>query len=214
MRICLPSHLLPALFLLTTLVCGPVWSQDDEAGFEPLFDGHSYAGWHGQNEWFRIADHQIIAGSLKQPIPRNEFLRTDKSYGDFELRLQFKLVGQKPNAGVQFRTQEIPGDHEVSGYQADLGPGWFGCLYDESRRRKILAGPAPEQRDVPIKPNAWNDYRIRCVGPHIQLWINGIQTVDYTETDADIPQTGIIAVQVHSGAPMEARYRKLRIKEL
>lgn len=186
----------------------------NEDGFHSIFDGQSFAGWHGNTDWFRIEDQQIVAGSLERKIPQNEFLRTDKQYADFELRLQFKLIGEKPNAGVQFRTQEIPGDHEVSGYQADLGPGWYGCLYDESRRRKVLAGPPAERRGDPIKADQWNDYRIRCQGRRIQLWINGTQTVDYTEADESIPQTGIIAVQVHSGAPMEARYRKLRIKAL
>lgn len=186
----------------------------DESGFEPIFDGKSFAGWHGNREWFRIEDGAIVAGSLDRSIPRNEFLRTDRQYGDFELRLQFKLLGRKPNAGVQFRTREIPGDHEVVGYQADLGPGWYGCLYDESRRRKILAGPPAEKRNDPIRENDWNDYRIRCTGARIQLWINGVQTVDYTESDESIPQTGIIAVQVHSGAPMEAHYREIRLKPL
>ncbi len=186
----------------------------NEDGFQPIFDGQSFAGWHGNTDWFRIEDQQIVAGSLERDIPRNEFLRTDKQYADFELRLQFKLIGEKPNAGVQFRTQEIPDDHEVSGYQADLGPGWYGCLYDESRRRKVLAGPPADRREAPIKAGQWNDYRIRCQGRRIQLWINGTQTVDYTEADESIPQSGIIAVQVHSGAPMEARYRNLRIKAL
>lgn len=187
---------------------------DHEEGFEPLFDGKSFTGWHGQNEWFRIEDEQIVAGRLDRPIPKNQFLRTDQEFEDFELRLQFKLIGEKSNAGVQFRTAEIPDHHEVIGYQADLGPGWYGCLYDESRRRKILAGPAPEDRGKPVREGAWNDYRIRCVGPKIELWINGVKTVDYTEPDDSIARRGIIAVQVHSGPPMEARYRRLRIREL
>ncbi|MFN5916328.1 MAG: family 16 glycoside hydrolase, partial [Planctomycetota bacterium] len=59
-----------------------------------------------------------------------------------------------------------------------------------------------------------NHYRIRAQGDHIQLWLNGIQTVDYKETDPGIPQKGIIAVQIHGGATAIARYRKLIIKEL
>ncbi|HRF00999.1 MAG TPA: DUF1080 domain-containing protein [Pirellulaceae bacterium] len=187
----------------------------DESEFEPLFDGRSFDGWHGNLEMFRIEDEQIVAGTLERPIPRNEFLRTDRTYGDFELRLQFKLIGTDgANAGVQIRTAEIPDHHEVSGYQADLGNGWWGCLYDESRRNRVLAGPAPEKRAEPIRVGEWNDYRIRCEGPRIRLWINGVPTVDYTESDPAIPLEGIIAPQVHSGEPMEARYRHLRIKVL
>lgn len=186
----------------------------DDPGFTRLFDGRTLDGWHGDRDVFRVEDGQIVGGNLQEPIARNEFLRSDEQYEDFELRLQFKLAGERPNAGVQIRTQEIPGDHEVSGYQADLGPGWWGCLYDESRRRRILAGPPEAERGKPVRENKWNDYRIRCEGPRIRLWINGVQTVDYTEPDPDIPRSGIIALQVHSGPPMEARYRDLRIKVL
>jgi hypothetical protein len=100
------------------------------------------------------------------------------------------------------------------GYQADLGDGWWGCLYDESRRRKVLAGPEPSRRSDPVRINEWNDYRMRCVGKRIQLWINGLPTVDYTELDAEIDQEGLIAVQVHSGGPMQASYRHIRLKRL
>lgn len=183
-------------------------------GFVPLFDGKSFEGWHGNKDIFRIADGQIVGGNLKDRVKRNEFLRSDKQYENFELRLQFKLLGESPNAGVQIRTQEIPDHHEVSGYQADLGPGWWGCLYDESRRNRVLAGPPSEERGKPVRVNDWNDYRILCEGKRIRLWINGVPTVDYTETDESIPLKGVIAVQVHSGAPMEARYRNLRIRSL
>lgn len=186
-----------------------------EEGFAKLFDGESFEGWHGGDmEQFRIENGAIIAGTMKQPIAQNEFLRTDQNYGDFELRLQFKLIGESPNAGVQIRTQEITDDHEVSGYQADLGPGWWGCLYDESRRRKVLAGPPADQRGTPVWENEWNEYRILCEGKRIRLWINGYLTVDFLEEDDDIPLNGIIAVQVHSGEPMEAHYRNIRLREI
>ncbi len=186
-----------------------------EEAFTPLFDGRTFAGWHGNLEWFRIENEAIIAGSLEKPIPRNEFLRTDAPYGDFELRLQFQLRGgAAANAGVQIRTAEIPDHHEVSGYQADMGDGWWGCLYDESRRNRVLAGPAPQDRGTMLRENDWNDYRIRCEGDRVRLWINDVLTVDYTENDPAIARTGIIAVQVHSGPPTEAWYRRLRLMEL
>jgi hypothetical protein len=189
--------------------------QDDETGFVSLFDGKTLDGWkeHTVGFW-RVESGAIVGGDLENKVKQNEFLRSRKIYGDFELRLQFKLIGEKTNAGVQFRTEEIPDDHEVSGYQADLGDGWWGCLYDESRRRKALAGPPADERDKPVRINQWNDYRIRCKGSRIQLWINDIQTVDYTEPDPEIPQTGIIALQVHGNLINEAHYRNIRIKEL
>ena len=65
-----------------------------------------------------------------------------------------------------------------------------------------------------FKVGEWNDYRIRCVGPRIQQWLNGFQTVDYTEEDKSIPATGLIGVQIHSGAPSEVWYKDIEIEEL
>ncbi len=183
-------------------------------GFQSLFDGKSLHGWKGNLQVFRVEQGVIVGGSLEQALPNNEFLRSEKMYGDFELRLQFKLVGENANAGVQIRTAEIPDHHEVSGYQADMGDGWWGCLYDESRRNKILAGPPADQRDKNVRANEWNDYRIRCEGARIQLWINEVPTVDYTETEPEIPRSGIIALQIHSGPPAVASYRNIRIRQL
>ena len=190
-------------------------AQEEQAlGFQPLFDGKTFNGWHGNREIFRIEDGEIVAGSLTEKVKQNEFLRSDKEYEDFELILEFKLLGEKTNAGVQIRTAEIPNDHEVSGFQADLGTGYWGCLYDESRRRKILAGPPKEIRDLPVRMNDWNTYRIRCQGPRIQLWINGVQTVDYVEQDPQIPLKGIIALQIHGNLVNQVHYRNVRLREL
>ena len=59
-----------------------------------------------------------------------------------------------------------------------------------------------------------NDLVIRCEGPRIQIWVNGLQTVDYTETDDKIARQGIIGLQIHSGPPAEASYRNIRLKKL
>jgi hypothetical protein len=187
-----------------------------EEGFEPLFDGKSLSQWEGNTEWFRVQDNAIVAGSLEQKIPHNEFLCTKHRYADFELRLEVKLRGQGENAGIQFRSERVPNHTEVSGYQADVGvafkrPVW-GALYDESRRRKMLAeGPADK---VPqwVKNGDWNELAISAKGPRIQIWLNGHPTIDYTEDDATIARQGVIGLQIHSGPPTEALYRNIRIK--
>src|SRR5207249_3518542 len=112
---------------------------------KPLFDGKTLAGWEGETKkTWRVEDGAIAGGSLDEAVPRNEFLCTTKGYGDFELRLKFKLQGdpKSANGGVQIRTKRIPNHHEVIGYQADIGEGYWGALYDESRRNKVLAAPA------------------------------------------------------------------------
>jgi hypothetical protein len=194
------------------ILAGPVSAADD--GFEPLFDGKSLEGWEGDLAIFRVADGAIVGGTLSERVKRNEFLCTQQDFGDFELRLQFKILGKGANAGVQFRSRRIPNHHEVRGYQADLGDGWWGSLYDESRRNKILKSADPAVVKAALKRDAWNDYTIRCQGPRIQLWINDQQTVDYTEPDAAIEQTGLIGLQIHGGPPSEAWYKDIRIKKL
>ncbi len=178
-----------------------------------LFDGTTLAGWDGNTDIFRVQDGAIVAGSLEHKIPRNEFLCTTREYGDFELNAKFKVLGRGANAGIQFRSKRIPNHHEVSGYQADLGDGWWGSLYDESRRNKILVKADLAAVDKVLHRDDWNDYRILAVGKRIQLWINGLQTVDYTEPDDTITQTGVIGVQIHGGPPSEAWYKDITIVE-
>ena len=180
-----------------------------------IFDGKTFAGWEGDRTIFRIQDGAIVGGTLARRIARNEFLCTTKTYGDFELRLKVKLLGgDGANAGIQFRTRRIPKHHEVSGYQADMGTGWWGALYDESRRNKVLKGPDQPKMKSVIKVDDWNDYVIRAEGPRIQLWVNGVQTVDYVEEDPNIETTGVIAVQIHGGPPGEAWYKDIRLVDL
>ncbi|WP_339908077.1 DUF1080 domain-containing protein [Symmachiella dynata] len=182
-----------------------------EPGFQSIFNGKDLTGWEGNLELWKVRDGMIVGDS--PGIRQNEFLATKKQYGDFELRLEFKLHGGSGNSGVQFRTRRVPESSEVEGYQADIGENYWGCLYDEHRRRKVLAQAAPELKDV-LKKDDWNEYVIRAQGNHIVLKINGVTTVDYHEKDPQIARSGIIAVQVHSGPPLRVDFRKLRICEL
>ena len=181
-----------------------------------LFDGKSFAGWNGNLQIFRIESGALVGGSLQNKIVRNEFLCTDKEYSDFVLRAKFKLLGDptKANAGIQFRSKRIPNDHEVIGYQADMGQNYWGALYDESRRKKVLAQPNLDELKKVLKLNDWNDYEIRAEGNRIRLRINGLQTVDYTEADDSITQTGCICVQIHAGPPSEAWYKDITIEQI
>jgi hypothetical protein len=132
------------------------------------------------------------------------------------LKVTFKLLGDKAkaNAGVQVRTKRIPNHHEVSGYQADIGQGYWGALYDESRRNKVLAQPDKKLLEKIVKHDDWNQYVIRCEGSRIRLWLNGQPTVDFTETDAKIERTGIIGLQIHGGAKAKVLYKDIQIEEL
>ena len=183
----------------------------------PLFDGKTFAGWEGDtHKTWRIEEGAIVGGSLEETVPRNEFLATTREFGDFELTLQYKLVGTEGfiNGGVQFRSERIPNHHEVIGYQADLGMGFDGALYDESRRKRVLAQPSRDVLAKALRQDDWNEYRIRAEGARIRLWLNGVPTVDYTEEDAEIAAKGIIALQIHGGCKALVRFKDIRIEEL
>jgi Domain of Unknown Function (DUF1080) len=183
----------------------------------PLFDGKTLTGWEGDTEkTWRIEDGAIVGGSLDEVVPRNEFLCTTKSFEDFELKVKFKLLGDRKlaNAGVQFRTKRIPKHHEVIGYQADVGQQYWGALYDESRRKTVLAQPDKELIEKLVKHDDWNDYVIRCEGPRIRLWLNGTLTVDYTEKDDKVERTGILGLQIHGGGKAKVFYKDIVIEEL
>jgi len=187
----------------------------------PIFDGKTFDGWEfrGNEKWFRIEDGAIVGGSLKEPIPHNEFLASKKEYGDFTLHAECKAVGNGCNGGIQFRSIRTPTDSrhssEMIGYQADMTDtaAYWGAIYDESRRNRFVAEPKSELIESIFRPNDWNEYKIVCRGNNVKLFLNGTLTVDYTETDADIPARGFIGLQIHSGSPSEASYRNVRIEE-
>ena len=185
-----------------------------DENFTSLFDGKTFQGWEGNLATFRIDQGAIVGGSLGKAIPHNDFLCTRKEYGNFELRLKCKLLGKDANGGVQVRSRRVPNHYEVSGYQADMSKQHWGNLYDESRRNKALAGPSVEAQRKIVHYNDWNDYVIRCQGRRIQLWLNGHQTVDYTEPDESLPQHGIIGLQIHGGPASEAWYKDIVIRPL
>jgi hypothetical protein len=204
--------MLTAFLTQVTMVAAE--EKKSETPAEVLFDGKTLEGWDGDTSVFRVEKESIIGGQLKDKIPHNFFLSSKEEYSDFELTLEFRLIGEGTNAGVQLRSKRIPDHHEMIGYQADLGQNYWGALYDESRRNKILAAPKKEELDKVLKRDDWNKYRILCEGRHIQLWINDFKTVDYTEADEAIEQKGLIALQIHGGPPGEAHYRNIRIRRI
>lgn len=197
-----------------------------------LFDGKSFDGWVPNNgeasmAWFRIEDGVIVGGSMSKDIPQNEFLRTDRTYGNFELRLKFKVdsTDNSYNGGIQFRSVPHTDErrkYEMIGYQADINSYVRGALYDEERRAMFLGTALDSGHEY--YPGDWNEYIIRCEGPRVRIWLNRVQTLDYMEPYAAtpcpgarlgaVPLFGYIALQIHYAKASEVRYKDIMIEEL
>jgi len=181
-----------------------------------LFDGETFHGWEGDtiNTW-SIVDGVIVAGSLDEMVPHNNFLCTTKSYGNFVLNLKYKIEGTEGfvNGGVQFRSQRITNpSYEMIGYQADIGNKLDGALYDESRRKSFLAGHDTLKSSMIARHGDWNDMQVIANNREVKIYINGQQTVDYIETDEDIPQMGKIALQIHGDGITRISYKHITIE--
>ncbi len=193
----------------------------------PLFDGKTLTGWDGDPKVWRVENGEIVGGSM-QGNPRNEFLTTKRSFYNFRLTLEYKLTGTEGfvNAGVQFRSQRATNPpNEMIGYQADIGHGHTGSLYDESRRKKFLARAGAGYGGVGVKEESeiaalekkgeWNKYEIQAMGPLIIIRLNGKQTLAYSETDPSVDDAyGLIGLQIHGNNKAEIRYRNITLDPL
>ena len=206
-----------SILLFTILLYASACKNPSNESYQ-IFDGETFTGWEGDtlNTW-RIENGMLVGGSLEQTVPHNDFLCTDRSYDNFILTLKIKLTGDEGfiNSGVQFHSKRLTDPaYEMTGYQADWGEGYWASLYDESRRNKTLVAPDSTQIHQWIKKNDWNDYKVHAENRRIRLYINGHQTVDYTEQDPSIPQDGLIGLQIHGGGKAKVAFKDIRLEEL
>jgi putative heme-binding domain-containing protein len=198
-------------FLFTTTVL--------HAERESLFNGKTLDGWEFNPKIWRVEDGIITGGSTTEKIKHNDFISTKRSFQNFDLRLKIKCSGDPKtgliNSGIQIRSVRVPGGHHMSGYQVDCGKGWFGKIYDEFRRNKVITEPldAAALQEV-VDVYGWNEYRILAEGPRIQVWINGVHAIDYTESNPNIALDGHIGPQVHGGGVCLVQVKDVTIEEL
>jgi hypothetical protein len=185
----------------------------------PLFDGHSLSGWkvlpEADSGLWKVVAGTIAGGDGVNKISRNNYLVTEKEYANFEFRCLFRLSGDSKtgmiNSGIQYRS--LIKDGNMTGYQADIGEGFWGNIYDEHRRKKLLTGDLTTLQLL-LNKQGWNSYIIRCKGNRHELYINGVKTSEFIEKDSQIPSTGVIAIQLHSGGSAMIEVRNVTITEL
>ena len=179
----------------------PLLATPDNLGL--FFNGKDLAYWDGDPAVFSVQNGEIVGKTAG--LKRNEFLKSELALGDFRLILDVKLVNDDGNSGVQFRSEALP-DGEVKGYQADVGPGWWGKLYEERGRALLWK----ESGEAYVKKGDWNQYEILAVGNRVRTAINGHLCVDFDDPPG--AKRGIVALQVHAGGATEVRFRNFQVE--
>jgi hypothetical protein len=181
----------------------------DAEGWISLFNGKDLAGWDGNKEIWRVVDG-YIQGKIDK-IGYNTFLVYGVPFSDFVLEAKFQLP-KGGNSGIQYRSKVTdPAKFVVGGYQADIGAGYWGILYEE-RGRGILVKPVKEVEKT-IKFDDWNTFVVTANGTKVKHEVNGVVTVDFDDTDEKKRAAeGVIALQYHSPGNFEIKYKDIRIK--
>jgi Domain of Unknown Function (DUF1080) len=201
-----------SLFLVSAVwLAAASVSAQESAGFRPLFNGKDLTGWvtPADRSLFTVENGEIVGRTGDKPLEKNQFLATDKSYGDFVLKAKVKL--KNGNSGIQFRS-ERNSEGVVSGPQADVADDQWGLLYEENRRGILQRYPLDQAKKL-LRPDGWNEFVITAKGSHVTIDLNGTQIID--RDDPKFDKEGIIALQIHRWPePMEVRYKDIEIKEL
>ena len=177
-------------------------------GFTPLFDGKTLAGWQTLpgGKW-EVKDG-LIVGTSEKTEKRHGLLVSDKTYGDFTVRLRFKVV--KGNSGFYFRSEKVQSGVGVHGFQAEVAnkPD-VGGLYETGGRAWVVT-PDPTLTKPIYKPGEWNDMTVSAVGRNVVVHLNGTKTAELTNDPGRLE--GHFALQLHGGQDMEVYFKDIEIK--
>lgn len=134
-----------------------------DEGFKPLFNGKDLTGWvtPENKNLFSIENGEIVGRSKEGELKKNEFLVTDKPYGDFVLKAKVKL--RNHNSGIQFRSKRAE-NGAVSGPQADIADNYWGAIYDEKGTRGIIEQFDKAKAKALVHQGDWNEFEIMAKG--------------------------------------------------
>lgn len=206
-----------------------------------LFNGKDLTGWEGDTRLWSFKEGIVRGETTKENVAKGNTFLVWKAgeLKDFELRISFRI--KSGNSGIQYRSKLLPAKEDaqnkwvVSGYQAEVEntPGKVGFLYHEKGRAYLcnvgekvevgengkpnVVGKLGDKAEIgkTYKVSDWNDYIIICKGNHIQHYLNGYQTVDLIDNDPKgRMMEGILALQIHAGAPMVVEFKDVRLKQL
>ena len=174
---------------------------EKKQGWQLLFDGKSLAGWQGRptfapmspGDW-TVQDGAILCGGTKP-----SWLSTDASFGDFQLKLQFR-GDASVNSGVFLRSQK-EGQPHVTGYELQIWDYQPQGYLTGSLVGSVKAGPAR------VKGEVWNQFDITARGDRFTVLLNGAQALDAHDTKH---ASGVIGFQCQLNQRIAFRDVKLR----
>jgi len=184
----------------------------------PLFDGKSLNGWKrlaGTAE-YTVEDGAIVGTNV--PNSGNTFLVTEKTYDNFILELDIKIMDTTSNSGVQVRSHYDPAGHQgkglVYGCQYEVDPSarrWSGGIYDEGRRDWLYPGSLNPKAQDAFKVGEYNHVRIECIGNEMKTWVNDKAVAYLVDT---VDHNGFIGLQVHAVSKPDLAGRKVYFKNI
>ena len=132
--------------------------------------------WNADTRFWKF-DKETLHGEYNGGKFHN-YAWTKTQYKDYELNVMIRMSGREANSGVCIRINPTDAD-KVPGYQVDMGPGYWGCLWEEGRAGMVQAFPK-NLADKLVKTDDWNHYYVIAKGHHIQAWLNSVKTIDVT----------------------------------
>jgi hypothetical protein len=168
---------------------------------------YTFVKWRpaGPRKWDTTADGAYTAASGKQ---RNSYLVSPREYGNFELSLEWKTVGELGQGGVYFRYPGSGNPLETA-FKIHLAND-SGIRPDKFCTGALFNVTAPSANRV--APNGeWNTLHLRVIKERVQVTINGTKVLETTATDPEIPLRGYLALD---GALGGITYRKILLVDL
>lgn len=143
-------------------------------GFAPLFNGRDLAGWTGNTRGYAAENGRIVV----HPELGSGNLYTEKDYGDFVLRFEFKLTpGANNGAGVR---APLEGDAAYEGLEIqileDSAPQYWGLM--PYQYHGSVYGIVPAKRGFLKPAGEWNAEEISLAGRRAVVKVNGSVVVD------------------------------------
>jgi len=217
------SYISLAALSLFAAVPTPALADRGEPGpWVKLYNGHDLAGWHTEGNGAKLSAWQAEGELLTCKGAAIGYLATDKEYGDFELKLDYRAPkGANSGVGIRFPPGKWPStdgmeiqilDDKDPKYK-DVEPTQLcGAIYSFVPPKAHPAKPAGE----------WNSMRILCQGPNIEVWINKVEVI---HENLDLhnekgkgelplskrPRSGLIGLQCHYD-PIS--FRRIEVREI